>query len=161
MDSITNESGNGPNSTASFTPPIQTRRCGGRENPFYPKEIENDLCGFPGLSDDFIRETLATSWEYVRRVIPVYTNWDRYLALAIITGIIAEVNSTLVDVLFDDFALSGYTLDDMFDILFSGTPGQGRDEMARDYRTFLLTTAEKTGKNRCVLPHLIPPFVIL
>ncbi|KAM7197461.1 hypothetical protein V8F20_006606 [Naviculisporaceae sp. PSN 640] len=115
----------------------------------YPKEVENDLQGIPGLSDDAIRETLAASWEYTRCVIPAYTNWDRYLAFyrVIIIGIVAEFNGSLIDISTSDHIL-GYEMGELYDTLFGELPGSARDEMARDYRTFLLTTAEKTSNRR-------------
>ncbi|KAK3314879.1 hypothetical protein B0H66DRAFT_627644 [Apodospora peruviana] len=115
----------------------------------YPKEVENDLQGIPGLSEDAIRETLAASWEYTRCVIPAYTNWDRYLAFyrVIIIGIVAEFNGSLINVSSSDHIL-GYDMGELYDTLFGELPGSARDEMARDYRTFLLTTAEKTSNRR-------------
>lgn len=80
-------------------------------------------------------------------MIPVYTNWERYLAFCrvIIVGIVAEFKGALVDISASDTVLN-YDLKELFDILFAQTPG--RDDMARDYRTFILTTAEKTSNRQ-------------
>ncbi|KAM7216474.1 hypothetical protein V8F06_008187 [Rhypophila decipiens] len=121
----------------------------GTETRFYPNEIAHDLDGIPTLSENFIHEALATSWEYARCVIPSYSNWDRYVAFmrTVTIGIIAEVDSTLVDVVSDDFRCGGYTLDEILDTLFARTPAEEAG-IARDYRTFLATTAEKTGDRK-------------
>ena len=110
----------------------------------YPKELANELKGNVDLPKNIIAQTLATSWEYTRSVIPHYSNYSRYLAFCrvIIVGIIAEFHGDLVDITASDVVL-GYDLGEQFDILFGSTPG--RDDMARDFRTFLLTTCEKTG----------------
>jgi len=108
---------------------------------FYPNIIANDLKGID-LPSEVIAETLACSWEYTRCVIPQFTNWNRYIAFTriIIIGIIAEFHGALIDVAAGDHIL-GYDLNELFDILFEGTPG--REAMAREYRTFLLITADK------------------
>lgn len=110
---------------------------------FFPDELKNDLRTV-GLPDTVVDEILACSWEYVRCVIPHFTNWERYLAFArtIVIGIVAEFCGSLVDVLADGANLVlGYDLDGLFDIIFAGTPG--REDMAREYRTFLLITGDK------------------
>jgi hypothetical protein len=80
-------------------------------------------------------------------VIPVHTNWRRYLAFCrlIIVGIVAEFNGALVDISASDIVL-GYNLNELFDVLFAGTPGH--NDMARDYRTFIVTTTEKTSNRQ-------------
>jgi len=80
-------------------------------------------------------------------VIPQYTNWNRYVAFMriIIMGIIAEFKGDLVDVVNSDQIL-GYSLDGTLAELFEGTAGH--ELMAREYKTFLLITSEKTSKRR-------------
>ncbi|KAM7204747.1 hypothetical protein V8F20_003531 [Naviculisporaceae sp. PSN 640] len=130
----------------------------GTEIRFLPKEIEHDLDEFPGLPQEFVREVLATSWEYARCVIPSYTNWDRYVAfMRIVTiGILVEVDSSLVDILDENFRCGGQSIDEILHVLFGGTPGEDA-EMGRDYWTFLVTTAEKTGdrKNSTLFYHYV------
>lgn len=128
-------------------------RSQGKEIRFYPKEIEHDLDGIPYLSENFIHEALATSWEYARCVIPSYTNWDRYVAFmrTVTIGIIAETDSTLVNVLAEDFRCGGHVVDEILNTLFEGTPAEDA-EIARDYWTFLITTAEKTGDRYSISP---------
>ncbi|KAH8907017.1 hypothetical protein BR93DRAFT_937933 [Coniochaeta sp. PMI_546] len=125
----------------------QTRRDSLPDIWLYPQALEYELKGITDLSEETIRQTLAVAWEYTRCVIPVYTNWNRYLAFirVIIVGIVAEFNGTLVDISASDTVL-GYDLNELFDVLFLGTPGH--DDMARDYRTFILTTAEKTSNRQ-------------
>jgi len=110
----------------------------------YPKELENDLQGIP-LPAETITQTLAMAWEYTRSVIPSYTNRSRYLAFCrvVAVGVVAEFRGSLVDISSSDVVL-GHDLSQLFDLLFSGT-APDRDAMARDFRTFLLATAEKTG----------------
>ncbi|KAK3316748.1 hypothetical protein B0H66DRAFT_626150 [Apodospora peruviana] len=115
-------------------------------------EIKDDLKGIAGLSEHAIHETLACSWEYARCVIPVYTNWERYLAFLriIIIGIVAEFDGVLVadDVSAGDGHVLGYDMGLLFDTLFGDTPGSGREDMAREFRTFLVTTAGKSSDRR-------------
>jgi len=113
---------------------------------FYPADIADDLVD-SGLPDEVVAETLACAWEYVRCVIPQFTNWDRYLAFTrvIVIGIIAEFRGHLVDVVSDGHPL-GYDLDELLDTVFKGTPGH--EEMAREYRAFLLVTADKSSDRR-------------
>lgn len=113
---------------------------------FYPSVLEHDLRG-TGLSDEIIAETLACAWEYTRCVIPQFTNWERYVAFTriIVIGIIAEFRGSLVDVTAGRRVL-GYDLDELLDTVFTGTPGHR--EMAREYRTFLLITADKSSGRR-------------
>ena len=118
-------------------------RSAARDNWFYPSDIENDLKGVD-LPDEFIAETLACAWEYTRCVIPNFTNWHRYIAFTriVVIGIIAEFRGELVDVTASGNIL-GYDLDELLDSVFTGTPGH--EEMAREYRAFLLITAEKSS----------------
>ncbi|AEK46506.1 hypothetical protein RAM_40195 [Amycolatopsis mediterranei S699] len=117
-----------------------------RDNWFYPRDIEDDLKG-TDLPEEIVAETLACAWEYTRCVIPQFIDWDRYIAFTriIVIGIIAEFRGGLVDVAAGDNLL-GYDLDELLDTVFAGTPGH--EEMAREYRTFLLITADKSSE-RC------------
>jgi len=132
-------------------PLINGRANSPRDTWIYPREIEHDLDGMVDLPQELVRETYACAWEYTRCVIPVFTNWDRYLAFAriIIIGIIAEFKGTLVDVTVSDSVL-GYDLGELFATIFAGTPAH--EDMAREYRTFLLITAAKSSQryaSRC------------
>lgn len=113
---------------------------------FYPSNIADDLEGID-LPDEVVAETLACAWEYTRCVIPQFTNWDRYIAFTriIVIGILAEFRGALVDVVSGDNLL-GYDLDELLDTVFVGTPGH--EEMAREYRAFLLVTADKSSDRR-------------
>ncbi|KAB5585819.1 hypothetical protein GE09DRAFT_1277277 [Coniochaeta sp. 2T2.1] len=110
----------------------------------YPTALANELKSVHELPEATIRQTLAVAWEYTRSVIPVYTNRSRYLAFArlIIVGIVAEFNGSLVDISHSD-AVLGYDLTALFAVLFPSSSPLC-DAMARDYRTFILTTGEKT-----------------
>lgn len=113
---------------------------------FYPAEISNDLIQAP-LPEAFKHEALACGWEYARCVIPQFTNWDRYVAFVriIVIAIVAEFRGEIIDVTMTDNVL-GYDINVLIDTLFKGTPGHA--EMARELRTFLLFTAEKSSKRR-------------
>jgi hypothetical protein len=113
---------------------------------FYPSDIEDDLRG-TGLPEEIVAETLACAWEYTRCVIPQFTNWERYVAFTriIVIGIIAEFRGALVDVTTGDRML-GYDLDELLGTVFAGTPGH--ELMAREYRTFLLITGDKSSDRR-------------
>ncbi|MEU9243305.1 hypothetical protein [Streptomyces sp. NPDC048385] len=110
---------------------------------FYPPELKNDLRN-TGLPQETADETLACAWEYVRCIVPEFTDWDRYLALVRIIAVatLAEVHGSLVDVTAGD-QLLGYDLGELLETLFSGTPGH-RD-MARECRANLLISAEKSS----------------
>lgn len=123
-----------------------TVRAEPRDMWFYPGAIEDDLRGVD-LPQEVIAETLACAWEYSRCVIPAFTNWDRYIAFTriIVIGVVAEFRGHLVDVTAAG-ALLGYDLDELLDTVFEGTPGHA--EMVREYRAFLLITADKSGTAR-------------
>ncbi|KAF2769015.1 hypothetical protein EJ03DRAFT_343627 [Teratosphaeria nubilosa] len=93
------------------------------------------------------QEALACAWEYTRCIIPQNTNWSRYVAFmrTVIIGIIAEFRGNMVDVAAGD-ALLGYDLSQVLDDLFLGT--SAHKEMAQEYRSFLLITADKTSNRR-------------
>jgi hypothetical protein len=65
---------------------------------YYPPDIANDLEGL-GLSQEFKAECFACAWEYVRCIIPRFTNWERYIAFVKICVIatVVEVRGDLVD----------------------------------------------------------------
>ncbi|GLZ00444.1 hypothetical protein [Actinoplanes sp. NBRC 103695] len=113
---------------------------------FYPDVIARDL-EESGLPDAIVAETLACAWEYTRCVIPQFTNWERYVAFTriIVIGIVAEFRGSLVDVTTGDRVL-GYDVDELLGTVFGGTPGH--ELMAREYRTFLLVTADKSSDRR-------------
>ena len=54
----------------------------------YPRELDGDLEGVD-LPRDIINETISCAWEYSRCIIPIYTNWNRYLCFVriVIVGI--------------------------------------------------------------------------
>ena len=54
----------------------------------YPSELNNDLKS-AGLPQHVIDETLACAWEYVRCIIPTFTNWSRYISFVriVVVGI--------------------------------------------------------------------------
>ncbi|KAH9845182.1 aba 3 protein [Teratosphaeria destructans] len=113
---------------------------------YYPPDIADDLRDV-ALPEAVKQETLACAWEYTRCIIPQYTNWSRYVAFmrTIIIGIIAEFRGNMVDVSAGDDLL-GYDLGEVLDDLFLGT--SAHKEMAREYRSFLLITADKTSGRR-------------
>ncbi|RYP03581.1 hypothetical protein DL764_005042 [Monosporascus ibericus] len=114
---------------------------------YYPPDIANDLDDITQLNERLKQEAYACAWEYTRCVIPQYTNWRRYVAFMriIIMGIIAEFRGDLVDVTAGDCIL-GYSLDGTLAELFEGTPGHAL--MAREYKSFLLVTADKSSSRR-------------
>jgi hypothetical protein len=129
-------------------PPSNKPKNRPRDSWFYPSEIKNDLHGVVDLPEEVVAETLACAWEYTRCVIPQFTNWQRYIAFTriIVIGIVAEFRGRLVDVSAGDRVL-GYDLGELFEIIFAGTPGH--EDMAREYRAFLLITADKCSNRYC------------
>ncbi|KAI5207180.1 hypothetical protein AUEXF2481DRAFT_43513 [Aureobasidium subglaciale EXF-2481] len=117
-----------------------------RDTWYYPPDIANDLDGI-NLPENVKGEIFATAWEYTRTVIPHYTNWKRYVAFMriIVMGIIAEFKGDLLDVTDGDKVLN-YSLDGILSDLFTGTPGHA--EMAREYKTFLLVSGDKSSGRR-------------
>ncbi|RMZ73257.1 ABA 3 [Pyrenophora seminiperda CCB06] len=116
------------------------------DNWYYPAVFANDLKDVD-LPQKVKDEVVTTAFEYARTVIPTYTNWKRYVAFmrTIIIGTIAEFRGNMVDVMAGDEML-GYNLTEVLDGLFAGT--RGHTEMAREYRSFLLFTADKTSDRR-------------
>lgn len=112
---------------------------------FYPDDLRYDLKG-SGLPSQEINETLACAWEYIRCVVPEFTDWQRYLALIriIALGVVAEFRGDAVDVLAGENL--GYDLDGLLDRLFGGTAAH--EDMSREYKTFLLISSEKASGRR-------------
>jgi len=117
-----------------------------RDTWYYPPEIADDLKDVD-LPDEVKAEILACSFEYTRCVIPVYSNWDRYLAWTriVMMGIVCEFKGELVDVMAGDNIL-GHSLSGTLSTLFKGTPGH--EEMAREFRAYLLITSDKASNRR-------------
>lgn len=113
----------------------------------YPADIANDLKDVD-LPPAVKAEVFACAWEYSRCVIPSYTNWKRYVAFMriIIIGTIAEFRGSLFDMTSGNDNVLGYSLDGVLDDLFGGTPGA--EDMAREYKTFLTVTSDKTSDRR-------------
>ncbi|KAJ7171645.1 hypothetical protein C8R43DRAFT_978911 [Mycena crocata] len=113
---------------------------------YYPPEIADDLKSGE-LPDQVKAEILACTFEYTRCVIPQYSNWDRYLAWMrlLMMAIVVEFKGNMVDVMAGDTIL-GHSLSDTLSSLFAGTPGH--EAMAREFRTYLLLTGEKTSERR-------------
>ncbi|MFI6515589.1 hypothetical protein ACIBF1_08540 [Spirillospora sp. NPDC050679] len=111
---------------------------------FYPEDFRNDLSR-TDLPAATVAETLACGWEYTRCVVPQFTNQERYRALVRLVniGIIAEFRGTMVDVVAGDRAV-GYDIEELLDTVFRKSPG--RQDMGREYRSFLLVTAEKASR---------------
>lgn len=118
-----------------------------QNNWFYPADFKNGLTGID-LRGDQVCEAINTAWEYVRIVIPSYTNWNRYVSFArlMLIAVIVEMRGSLVDVVAGDNIL-GFQIDELVDQVFAGNPGH-MDEMVREFRTFLLFTAEKVSERR-------------
>ncbi|KAH8881113.1 hypothetical protein GQ53DRAFT_888818 [Thozetella sp. PMI_491] len=112
----------------------------------FPTDFDQDLEGV-GLSPEVIAETLACAWEYTRCVIPQYTNWGRYISFVriVAVGIVAEFRGDLVDIVVTDDIL-GYNIQDLIDGCYGDTPGH--ELMGREYRAYLLFTAEKACHRR-------------
>ncbi|KAK4623793.1 Alpha-ionylideneethane synthase aba3 [Fulvia fulva] len=110
----------------------------------YPEEIANDLQSVD-LPPSVKAEVFACAWEYSRCVIPHYTNWKRYVAFMriIIIGTIAEFKGSLFDMTADDDNMLGYSLNQVLYDLFEDTAGA--KNMAREYKTFLTVTSDKTS----------------
>ncbi len=113
---------------------------------YYPPDLTDDLESV-GLAAETKAEIFACAWEYTRCVIPQYTNWNRYVAFmrTIVMGIVAEFRGSLVDVTAGDDIL-GYDLSATLAALFEGMKAHA--DMAREYRTFLLITADKSSERR-------------
>ena len=119
----------------------------GQDTWYFPPDIANDL-NTVDLPQHVKGEIYACAWEYTRCVIPQYTNWNRYVAFmrTIIIGIIAEFRGNMVDIAASDTVLGCYSVNGVLDALFEGTPGH--EDMKREYKSFLLITADKTSSQR-------------
>ncbi|KAJ7691576.1 hypothetical protein B0H17DRAFT_557715 [Mycena rosella] len=117
-----------------------------RDTWYYPPCIADDLTG-ANLPAEIKGEILACTWEYTRCVIPQYTNWNRYIAWMrlLMMAIVVEFKGSMVDVTAGDTIL-GHSLSDTLTALFKGTPGH--EDMAREFRAFLLITADKASDKR-------------
>lgn len=113
---------------------------------FFPNEIRDALKN-SAVPEAFIDEALGCAWEYARCVIPDFTNWSRYVAFTrvLVVAIVVEFRGSLVDVEASDKVL-GYDVEELIDTLFAGTAG--RDAMARELRSWLLITGDKTSHRR-------------
>ncbi|KFY03327.1 hypothetical protein O988_01558 [Pseudogymnoascus sp. VKM F-3808] len=113
---------------------------------YYPDDIANDLRD-ADLPAEVKAEALNCAWEYTRCSAPQYTNWGRYVAfmrtMAIST--IAEFRGKLVRVDASNIIM-GHNLSTTLDTLFEGTAGHA--DMTREFRTFLLLTADKSSGRR-------------
>ncbi|KAK1975069.1 BcABA3 [Colletotrichum cereale] len=140
------ETGDGTSVPGSAATEATRKPCKFNDTFYYPSEIANDLKDVD-IPERLKAETFACAWEYTRCVIPQYTNWPRYVAFMriIVMGIIAEFKGSLVDVTAGDDIL-GYSLDSTLAALFEGTAGH--ELMAREYKTFLLITADKSSGRR-------------
>jgi hypothetical protein len=119
---------------------------GDRDKWFYPPEIANDLKDVD-LPAQVKSEILACTFEYTRCIIPMYTNWDRYVAWMrlLMIAIVVEFRGSMVDVTASDILL-GHSLSGNLDALFEGTPGH--EAMGREFRAFLLFTSHKASDKR-------------
>ncbi|KAK4613080.1 Alpha-ionylideneethane synthase aba3 [Fulvia fulva] len=117
-----------------------------KDNWYYWEDVAHDLDGI-SLPKSVKDEILACSLEYTRTVIPHWTNRARYVAFMriIIMGIIAEFKGDLLDVTKGDNVLN-YSLDGVLSDLFTGTPDPAG--MAREYKTFLLCSGDKSSGRR-------------
>lgn len=113
---------------------------------FFPTEIMDDLKDTV-VPEAFIAEALACAWEYARCVIPHFTNWPRYVAFTrvLVIAIVVEFRGSTADIIASDKVL-GYDVEELINTLFAGTAG--RDEMARELRSWLLITGDKTSSRR-------------
>ncbi len=127
---------------------------------FYPPELANDLQDTP-LPTPFIHETLACAWEYSRSVIPQFANWPRYLCFCriIALGVVCEFRGGLVDIASDPPRTLGYDIEALLDGLFTGMGASVREDMGREYKAFLLVTADKAGGRRGVTSELFRRYV--
>ncbi|EPS37552.1 hypothetical protein H072_8759 [Dactylellina haptotyla CBS 200.50] len=113
---------------------------------FYPEELKDDLLNLE-IPDALKAETLNCSWEYVRCVIPHWTNWDRYIAYTriVIMQCICEFQGDLFRPEETD-TMVGYKLQDLVDILFAGTPIHG--QMSREIHAYFVPASEKSSSNK-------------
>ncbi|MFE0104877.1 hypothetical protein [Streptomyces sp. NPDC059009] len=113
----------------------------------YPDVLDDDLKD-SGLAPPEAAEVISTSWEYCRCSIPVFTNWDRFLAFVRLTVIytVAEYRGDLTDDVLEGRPLLGYDADGLLRTLFEDTPVL--EEMSREFWTFMIIASEKTRGDR-------------
>ncbi len=121
----------------------------------YPDEFADDLSG-QGLSSEQVAEVLTISWEYVRSVVPVYTNWEKYMALVRLTqvGVVIEYNGDVVDIASlsrTDGTILGHDIHALIATLFGGTAVH--EDMTREFTSGVLFASEKTRRQPS---HLLP-----
>lgn len=118
---------------------------------YYPSEMRNDLRNTP-LPAKWIDETLGCSWEFTRCAIVQVTpsNWDRYLAFARLMAIatVAEYKGDLVDLVPSSRHILGFDVEGLLATLFRGAPARIRNDMTREYRTYLLLAGDKASDRR-------------
>ncbi|PVI05763.1 BcABA3 [Periconia macrospinosa] len=114
---------------------------------YFPPEIKNDLAGVVELKPEQKQEILASAWEYARCVTPHFTNWNRYIAYVrlLVTCVVAEFRGDLIKIE-DTDEIMGYNVGKLLEFLFGQTPDRERWE--REFRAYLLITAEKTSDRR-------------
>ncbi|KAJ7843316.1 BcABA3 [Mycena olivaceomarginata] len=97
---------------------------------YYPPDIANDLkdVNLPPMKSS--ARLLPVHGSTRGGVIPQYTNWDRYIAFMRIIGSMVDATPYRTPLA----------------TLFEGTPRHA--DMAREYRTFLLITADKASNRR-------------
>ncbi|MGI5460934.1 hypothetical protein ACQEWB_48825 [Streptomyces sp. CA-249302] len=96
-----------------------------------------------GLVPQQVDEALACAWEYLRTIVPAYTNRERYIALARLTAVstVAEFRGEHIDPLVSP-VIAGYDTGELLEALFGGTAVH--EVMAREYYSSILVTAEKS-----------------
>ncbi|KFZ00018.1 hypothetical protein V500_01209 [Pseudogymnoascus sp. VKM F-4518 (FW-2643)] len=118
----------------------------GKDSWYCPVDIADDLKDVD-LPSEVKAEVLDCSWEYTRCAAPQYTNWGRYVAFmrTMVVCTVAEFRGKLVNVESSDNLL-GYGINATLATLFGGTPIHA--DMAREFRTFLLITSDKSSNRR-------------
>ncbi|SER79320.1 hypothetical protein SAMN04487983_102269 [Streptomyces sp. yr375] len=110
---------------------------------YFPPDLRGTFAP-EGLTARQADEALACAWEYLRTIIPAYTNRARYLALARLTAVstVAEFRGEHVSPL-NSPVIAGYDTGELLATLFAGTAVH--DDMAREYYSSILITAEKSA----------------
>ena len=118
----------------------------GKDSWYCPVDIANDLQDVD-LPSEVKAEVLDCSWENTRCAAPQYTNWGRYVAFmrTMVVCTVAKLRGKLVNVESSDNLL-GYEINATLATLFGGTPIHA--DMAREFRTFLLITSDKSSDRR-------------
>ena len=92
-----------------------------------------------------VDEVLSCAYEWIRTNTQQCTNWPRYIAnckLMVIVAV-AEYRGDLVDIAASSKHF-GYDVDQLLEVLYGGT--RFHEEMSRQYKSYLLFTAEKSGQ---------------